>query len=60
MDDSLIYNQYLRNEGGFLLLKYMDLFEVQSSIQLSKKSVEFGKIIIITIDYTLSGYTITI
>lgn len=60
MDDSLIYTQYLRNEGGFLLLKYMDLFEVQSSIQLSKKSVEFGKIIIITIDYTLSGYTITI
>lgn len=54
------YIEYLRNDGGFYLTKGMDLSEVPSSVELEKMSNDDGNLIVMTIDYNSSGYTITI
>ena len=59
-EDLVKYTQYLRNEGGFVLTKNMDLTVVPSIIELTKKSNETGKIVMMIIDYDMFGYTITI
>lgn len=54
------YTQYLRKEGVFLLTKDMDLSVIPSTVELGKVSNDDGKILIMTIAYNSSGYTITI
>lgn len=58
--DLLKYTQYLRNEGGFILTKDMNLSETPSSVQLGKESNDSGELIMMTIEYDLFGYTIII
>lgn len=57
-DDLVKYTQYLRNEGGFSLTKNMDLLVTPSTVELGKTSNDSGKLIIMTIDYNSTGYTI--
>lgn len=59
-DDLLKYTQYLRNEGGFVLTKDMDLSVTPSTVELGKTSNDAGKLIMMTIDYDSFGYTIII
>jgi len=59
-DDLLKYTQYLRNEGGFSLTKDMDLSSIPSIVELGKTSNDSGKLIMMTIEYNLTGYIITI
>lgn len=59
-DDLLKYTQYLRTEGGFSLTKDMDLSVTPSTIALGKTSNDSGKLIMMTIDYNSTGYTIII
>ncbi len=59
-DDLIAYTQYLRSDGGFTLTKDMDLTVPTSSVQLAKESADSDKILVMTIDYTPFGYTITI
>lgn len=58
--DLSIYVQYLREEAGFNLIQDMNLNEIPSRVQLGKQSEEPGHILIMTIDYDVFGYTITI
>ena len=57
-DDLLKYTQYLRTEGGFSLIKDMDLSVIPSTVELAKTSNDSGKLLIMTIDYDSTGYTI--
>jgi len=59
-DDLLQYTQYLRNEAGFCLTKDMDLSVIPSMVELGKASEDLGQLIIMTIDYNSSGYTVII
>lgn len=59
-DDLLKYTQYLRGEGGFYLTKDMNLTVIPSKVELAKMSNDSGKLIMMTIDYDTTGYTITI
>lgn len=59
-NDLLKYTQYLRNEGGFVLTKDMDLSVTPSTVELGKTSNDSGKLIMMTIDYNSFGYTIII
>lgn len=59
-DDLLKYTQYLRNEGGFILTKNMNLSVTPSTVELGKTSNDSGKLIMMTIDYNSFGYTIII
>ncbi len=54
------YVQYLMGDGGFILTKDMDLNEIPATVQMGKASVEEGQILLLTIDYDVFGYTITI
>jgi len=53
-DDLIAYTQYLRTDGGFVVLGDGDF------VELGKPSVEQGHIIIMTINYDYHEYTITI
>lgn len=57
-EDLLKYINYLRNEGGFALKKDMDLTKATSTVELGKSSLKDGKLIMLTIDYNVYGYTI--
>jgi hypothetical protein len=59
-EDLIAYTQYLRNDGGFVLTRDMDLLDVPSIVELGKQSVERGNIVIMTIEYDDSGYTVII
>lgn len=59
-EDLTKYVQYLRDEAGYVLTKDVDLSQKSASIELGKKSVDSGKILIMTIDYNPFGYTITL
>ncbi len=59
-DDLLKYTQYLRNEGGFILTKNMNLSVTPSTVEFGKTSNDSGKLIMMTIDYNSFGYTIII
>lgn len=59
-DDLLQYTQYLRNEGGFYLTEDMDLSVITSTVELGKTSNNSGKLIMMTIAYNSTGYTIII
>ena len=59
-EDMIAYTQYLRNEGGFTLVQDMDLTKVPGIVQLAKQSVDEGEIMIMTIEYTLNSYTVTL
>lgn len=59
-DDLMEYTYYLRTDGEFNLTQNMDLTVVSSTIELSKNSVDDGKIIMMTIEYNPFGYIITI
>lgn len=59
-EDLITYVQYLRDEGGFSLLKDMDLSQIPSAVHLGKTSIDPGKLIIIIIDYDAFGYTVTL
>ncbi len=59
-DDLLKYTRYLRDEGGFTLTKDMDLSVIPSTVELGKNSNDAGKLVVMTIDYSSFGYTITI
>lgn len=54
------YVRYLLEEGGFVLTKDMDLNEIPATIQMGKESVDQGEILLLTIDYDVFGYTITV
>ncbi len=59
-EDMIAYTQYLRNEGGFTLTEDMDLSKVPAVVQMAKASVDEGKILVMTIEYNLNGYTVTL
>ncbi len=54
------YVEYLVKEDNFILTQDMDLSKIPASVQLGKESKDAGQIMIMTIDYTTFGYTITI
>lgn len=58
--DLMEYVQYLREEAGFQLTSDMDLAQIPATVQLGKQSEDPGDILILTIDYGMSGYTITL
>lgn len=57
-NDLAQYTLYLREECGFLVTKDYDLTEVPSAIYLAKKAEEEGYLIMVTIQYDLTGYTV--
>lgn len=54
------YIEYLTDEADFVLTQDMNLEETPSTIELSKSSIDEGKIIRMTIEYDSFGYTINI
>lgn len=59
-EDLMTYVQYLRDEGGFILVRDMDLTQIPSSVYLGKTSVDPGMLVMLTIDYDAFGYTLTL
>ena len=59
-EDISRYIEYLREEEGFLLTKDVDLSKIPSTAELGKESNDAGKILLMTINYDSSGYTIII
>ncbi len=58
--DLMKYVEYLVKDEGFVLTKDIDLSNVPATAQLGKESKDAGQILIMTIDYTNFGYTITL
>jgi type III secretory pathway component EscR len=52
------YVEYLIDEEEFLIIKSIDLTKKSSTFQLGKESEDSDEIILMTIDYNSSGYTI--
>lgn len=58
--DLIAYIQELLNNQGFLGISDFDVSVIPGSGQIAKASKDSGKIIIMQLDYTSTGYTITI
>jgi len=56
--DLLEYVNYLRNREGFSVTVAYDLSASSGSFQLAKPSVEEGKVIILDVDYTKTGFSL--
>lgn len=59
-DDLIAYLNVLLNDHGYLGLTDFNVTEIPGSGQIAAESGESGKIIIIDLSYTSSGYTIKI
>ncbi len=59
-EDLVSYVEYLRGEGGFSLTDDMDLSKFPATVRMAKQSVTQGEIIVLSIDYTDSEYTVTL
>jgi hypothetical protein len=59
-NDILVYINYLKTNDNFIITQDYDLTKPSGMLQLGKKAQENGKIILISIDYSLGEYTIKI
>jgi len=58
-DDLLEYVTVLMEEEDFVLIEDMDLNVSPGTVEMAKESKDDGEIIILTIKYNKSGYTLT-
>lgn len=58
VEDLNQYITYLREDEGYLLTRDCDLSYSPGIVYLAKESVDEGKLLYITIEYDLSGYTV--
>lgn len=59
-EDIFRYVDYLCETDGFRILSSVDFTQPKGRVLLEKNSIDKKKVILITIEYSLSNYTITI